>query len=155
MMGFWFILVASIVATWSSSYSVHRFEPESEDFIFHILQRNFSNFGMRVLVMWSSEFLFLLVLFSAGIYLFKVWLKGSKIGYIYIYIYIYFLFSSGIYLFKLIKITGSFSKATIFTNKDHLVLFFSRQGLHIACKSYYNLSIQRENYQLDEATSLM
>ena len=93
----------------------------------------------------SSEFLFLLVLFSARIYLFEVWLKGFQNGYIYFFL---FLFSSGIYLFKLSKTTGSFSKATILTNKDHLVLFFF-QGLHITCKSYYNLSIQRGNYQLD------
>ena len=31
----------------------------------------------------SSEFLFFLILFSAGIYLLKVWLKGSQNGYIF------------------------------------------------------------------------
>ena len=44
----------------------------------------------------SSELLFFLILFSAGIYLFKVWLKGSQNG----YIFFLFLFSSGIYLFR-------------------------------------------------------
>ena len=47
-MGFWFILVASIIVTWPSLFSGHRFKLESEDFIFHILQRNFSNFGMKI-----------------------------------------------------------------------------------------------------------
>ena len=67
----------------------------------------------------SSELLFFLILFSAGIYLFKVWLKSSQSRYFFL-----FLFSSGIYLFKLIKTTGSFSKASILTNNNHIVLFF-------------------------------
>ena len=36
-----FILVASIVVTWVSQFSRHKFKLEVEDFIFHILQRNF------------------------------------------------------------------------------------------------------------------
>ena len=55
MMGFWFILVTSIIVTWPSSFSGHRFKLESKDFIFHILQRNFSNFGMKILVRCSAK----------------------------------------------------------------------------------------------------
>ena len=53
MMDFWFILVASIIVTWPSLFSGHRFKLESEDFVFHILQRNFSNFGIKILVRCS------------------------------------------------------------------------------------------------------
>ena len=90
MMGFWFILVTSIIVTWPSSFSGHRFKLESKDFIFHILQRNFSNFGMKILVRCSAkspEFLFFLILLSSGIYWFKVWLKSSQNGYIFFFFY--------------------------------------------------------------------
>ena len=39
--------------TWPSSFSGHRFKLEPEDFIFHILQRNFSNFGIKIPVRCS------------------------------------------------------------------------------------------------------
>ena len=110
MMGFWFNWVASMVVTWPSLFIGHRFKLESEDFTFHILQRNFSGFGEKILVRCSAELLFFLILFSAGVYLLKVWLKCSQNR----YIFFLFLFSSGIYLLKLIKTTGSFSKASIF-----------------------------------------
>ena len=42
-----------IVVTWPSSFSGHRFKLESEDFIFHILQRNFSNFVIKIPVRCS------------------------------------------------------------------------------------------------------
>ena len=73
--------------TWPSSFSGHRFKLESEDFIFHILQRNFSNFSIKILVR----------------------LKGSLNGYIF-----FFFCSQLAYMFKLIKTTGSFSKPSIF-----------------------------------------
>ena len=41
-----FILVASIVVTWVSWFSRHRFKLKAEDFIFQILQRNFPNFRL-------------------------------------------------------------------------------------------------------------
>ena len=47
----WFILVASIVVTWVSWFSRHKFKLEAEDFIFHILQRNFPNFGVKILAL--------------------------------------------------------------------------------------------------------
>ena len=50
-----FILVASIVVTWVSWFSGHRFKLEAEDFIFHILQRNFSNFGVKILALCSAK----------------------------------------------------------------------------------------------------
>ena len=144
-MDFWFILVASIIVIWSSSFSGQRFKLESKDFIFHILQRNFSNFGMKIGVQQKVFRAFIFPYFVLSWYILVQSLVERFPKRIYIFL---FLFSSGIYLFKLIKTTGSFSKATILTNKDHLVLFFFR-GLHITCKSYYNLSIKRENYQLD------
>ena len=110
------ILVASIVVIWPSSFSGHRFKLESEK-LFKLRREN----TCYVFSKKSSELLFFLILFSDGIYLFKVWLKGSQNG----YILFLFLFSSGIYLFILIQTRGPFSKASILTNKDHLVLFFS------------------------------
>ena len=55
MLGFWFILVASIVVTWPSSFSRHMFKMEAEDFGFHILQRNLPNFGEKILVLCSAK----------------------------------------------------------------------------------------------------
>ena len=109
-------LGASIVVIWPSSFSGHRFKLESEK-LFKLQREN----TCYVFSKKPSEVLFFLILFSAGIYLFKVWLKGSQNG----YIYFLFLFSSDIYLFKLIQTTGSFSKASILTNKNYLALVFS------------------------------
>ena len=55
MLGFFFILVASIVATWASLFSGHKFKLEAEDFIFHILQINFPNFGLKILILCSAK----------------------------------------------------------------------------------------------------
>ena len=75
--------------TWASWFSGHRFKLEAEDldldFILHIPQRSFPNFGLKILLCFafskkSSEFLFFLVLFTAGIYLLKDWLKLSQNG---------------------------------------------------------------------------
>ena len=139
MLGFWFILVASIVVTWPSlsnwkpsiylSYSPKKHSK---------LWREITCF---VFIKKSSEILFYLILFSPGIYLFKFWLKRSKRVY-------FFIFLKWHKFFKLIETTSSFSKASILINKAHLVLMLSR-GLHITCKTYYNLSIKTENYQLD------
>ena len=85
----------------------------------------------------SSEFLFCLILFSAGIYLLKDWLKRSHNG----NIIFLFLSSSCIELFRLIETASYFSKTSILTNKAPLVLIFFR-GLHITCRTYYNLSIK-------------
>ena len=51
----WFILVASIVVTWVSWFRGHKYKLEAKDFIFHILQRNFPNFGMKILALWSAK----------------------------------------------------------------------------------------------------
>ena len=51
----WFILVTSIIVTWVSWFSGHKFKLEVEDFIFHILQRNFPNFGVKILALWSAK----------------------------------------------------------------------------------------------------
>ena len=51
----WFILVASIIVTLVSWFSRHRSKLEAEDFIFHILQRNFPNFGVKILALCSSK----------------------------------------------------------------------------------------------------
>ena len=144
MMDFWFILVASIIVIWSSSFSGQRFKLESKDFIFHILQRNFSNFGMKIGVQQKVFRAFIFPYFVLSWYILVQSLVERFPKRIYIFL---FLFSSGIYLFKLIKTTGSFSKASILINKNHLVGVF--WGLHITCKCYHNLSIKRENYQLD------
>ena len=51
----WFILVASIIVTWVSWFSRHRFKLEAEDFISHILQRNFPNFSMKILALCLAK----------------------------------------------------------------------------------------------------
>ena len=54
----WFILVTSIVVTcvtWASWFSGHRFKLEAENFTFHILQKNFPNFGMKILFLCSAR----------------------------------------------------------------------------------------------------
>ena len=71
--------------TLASWFSGHSFKLEAEDFIFYIPQRRFPNFGLKILLCFvfskkSSEFLFFLILFSAGIYLLKDWLKRSQNG---------------------------------------------------------------------------
>ena len=66
---------------------------------------------------------------------------------------IYF-FSFSIYKWHIIVQTNRQNKTSIqifqtfLTNKAPLALIFFR-GLHITCKTYYNLSIKGENYQLD------
>ena len=55
MLGFWFILLASIFVTWASWFSGHRFKLEAENFIFHILQINFPNFGVKISVLCSAR----------------------------------------------------------------------------------------------------
>ena len=47
MLGFYFILVVSIIVTGATSFGGHRFKLEAEDCIFHISQRNLPNFGMK------------------------------------------------------------------------------------------------------------
>ena len=47
----WFILVASIVVTWVSWFSGQKFKLEAKDCIFHILQRNFPNFRVKILAL--------------------------------------------------------------------------------------------------------
>ena len=62
-----------------------------------------------------------------------------------------YFFSSSILKWHIIvqtETTSYFSKTSILTNSASLVLFFF-QELHITCKTYYNLSIKAENYQLD------
>ena len=51
----WFILVTSIVVTWVSWFSGHRFKLEAKDFIFRVLQRNFPNFGVKILALCSAK----------------------------------------------------------------------------------------------------
>ena len=51
----WLILVASIIVAWVSWFSWHRFKLEAEDFIFHILQRHFPNFGVEILALCSAK----------------------------------------------------------------------------------------------------
>ena len=103
-MGFWLVLVTSIIVTWPISFIGHRFKLESEYVMFNILQRNFSNFGVKMLVMCPAKShgsFFFLILFSAGIYLFKVWLKGSQNRYIFFFFYSEVAYIClNIYLFK-------------------------------------------------------
>ena len=78
--------------TWASWFCGHRY---TKDFILHILQRS-SKFGPEntcfVFSKKSSQFLFFFILFSAGTYVLRVWLKGYQNG----NIFFLFLFSSGI-----------------------------------------------------------
>ena len=93
----WFILVASIVATWVSWFSGHAFKLEAEDFIFHILKRNFQNFGVKILALCSAKVfrVFIFPYFVLSWYilvqsmkLFKVWLKRSQNGYLFFFFYL-------------------------------------------------------------------
>ena len=144
MLGFWFILVASIVVTWPSLFSGYRFKLEAEYLSFIFSKETFQTLARNYLFCVHQkvfrDFIYL-ILFSPGIYLFKFWLKRSKRVY-------FFIFLKWHKFFKLIETTSSFSKASILINKAHLVLMLSR-GLHITCKTYYNLSIKTENYQSD------
>ena len=107
----WFILVASIVVTWVSWFSRHKFKLEAEDFIFHILQRNFPNFGVKILALWLAKslrsFCFSLCR-SQLIYscLVKTFPKRNKSK----------------QFFKLIQTTSYFSKASIRTNSGGCIL---------------------------------
>ena len=56
--------------------------------------------------------------------------------------------------YDLTEAASYFSKTSILTNKGPLVLVFLRR-LHITCKTYHNLSVKAENYQLNQSTSLM
>ena len=150
----WFILVASIVVTWVSWFNGHKFKLEAVDFIFHILQRNFPNFVVKILALCSPKvfevfifpyFVLIWYILVQSMELFKVWLKLSENGY----------FSSfSIQKWQIIVQTNRQNKTSIqifrifLTNKAPLVLIFF-QGLHITCKTYYNLSIKGENYQLN------
>ena len=118
-------------------FSGHSFKLEAEDFILHIPQRSFPNFGLKILLCFvfskkSLEFLFFLILFSAGIYL-------QKIG-------------ENVLKMELIETTSYLSKARILTNKALVLIFF--RGLCFTCKTY-NLSIKAENYQSDYSVSQM
>ena len=78
--------------TLTSRFSGHSFKLEAQDFILHISQRSFPNFGLKILLCFvfskkSSEFLFFLILFSAGIYLLKACLKHSQNGNIFFFLY--------------------------------------------------------------------
>ena len=92
----WFILVASIVATWVSWFSGHAFKLEAEDFIFDILKRIFQNFGVKILALCSAKvfgvFIFSYFVLSwyilvQSMKLFKVWLKRSQNGYLFFFFY--------------------------------------------------------------------
>ena len=67
-------------ATWASWFSRNMFRLEAEDFIFHILQRSFANFGLIILVLCSARsfgvFIFPYFVLSCYILL-KVCLKRS------------------------------------------------------------------------------
>ena len=111
MLDFCFILVASITVTWEILLSGNRFKSEAKAFISHILQRNFPNFGMKILPLSSAKslrvFLEFLILLSRGICLSKVWLKHSQNRYIHFFLVLFY-----------------FSKTSNLTNKASLVLFF-------------------------------
>ena len=55
MLGFYFILVASITVTWATSFGGLRFKLEAEDTIFYIFQRTLPNFRMKILVLCSAK----------------------------------------------------------------------------------------------------
>ena len=61
MLGFCFILVDSITVIWASSFSGHRFKLEANDFIFHILQKNFPKFSVKILALCSTKSLGVLI----------------------------------------------------------------------------------------------
>ena len=142
MLGFWPISVASIVVTWPSWFSEHRFKLEpsilssilfketlSWKFFFCVQQKVFRAFVFSCLVLSWYILISLIKMFPKWVYFFSFSIlkwhildqaNRNK------------LFFIGEYSYKL----SSFG-----------VFFF--WGLHITCKAYYKLSIKREKYQLD------
>ena len=119
--------------TWASWFSGY--------FILHISQRSFPNFGLKILLCFvfsqkSLELSFFLILFSVGIYLLKDWLKRSQNG-----------TNRNNKFFFTFRDDNSYKRSSFGVN------FF--RGLHITCKTYYNLSFKAGNYQLDSYASLM
>ena len=86
MLGFYFILFASITVTWTSLFDADRFKLETKDFCLpccNVLKKKFPNFGEEILAshsakgFWGSCSLFCF-LFSCGICLFNICLKRSQ-----------------------------------------------------------------------------
>ena len=142
----WFILVASIVVTWVSWFSGHMFRLEAEDFIFHIFQRNFPNFSVKILALCSANSLrscYFSLFRSQVVYTCSKYIRSQN-GYFFLSLFTSYIIVQTNRQNKMsIQIFQSF-----LTNKAPLALIFFR-GLHITCKAYYNLSIKGENYQLD------
>ena len=148
----WFISVASIIITWMSWSSRHRFKLEAEDFIFRILQRFFPNFGMKIPALCSAKCLQTFYFSLFGSQLVYTCSKYEVVKSL-VKKFLYF-FSFSIHKWHIIVQTNWHNKGSIkifqifLTNKAPLALTFFR-GQHITCKTYYNLSIKVENYQLD------
>ena len=150
----WFILVASVVVTWVNWFSGHRFKLEAEDFIFHILQRKFPNFGVKILALSSAKSLrnFYFSLFRS-----QLVYTCSKYEVVQSLVKPFpklIFFSFSIHKRHIIVQTKRQKKTIIqifqifLMSKAPLALIFY-QGLHITRKIYCNLSIKGKNYQLD------
>ena len=85
ILGFHFILVASITVTWASSFSGLRFKleiPYSPEKLSKLARKYLFCFQQKVF-----RVLFFLILFSCGMYLFQVCWKRSQNGYIFLFLY--------------------------------------------------------------------
>ena len=115
--------------TRASWFSGHRFKLETQNFIFHILHRNFPNFGMKILVLCSAKSLQSFSFFFFCFLIQSLFKTFPKLIYVFL-----FLFLSDISCPSWnnwnnwncpIETTSYFPKTSILTNKAPLVLIFS------------------------------
>ena len=147
------VLFTPIVVTWTSWFSRHKFKLEAKDFIFHILQINFPNFGVKMLVLCSAKSLWS---FYFPLFCCQLVCTCSKYEVVQSLVktfpkQIFFCFYSQV-AYNCSNYKQNKTSIQIFqillTNKAPLALIFFRE-LHITCKTYYNLSIKGKNYKLD------
>ena len=112
--------------TLASWFSGQRFELESEDFIFHIPQRNFPNSCVQ-----QEVFRF----FIFPYFVLSWYILPKRLG-------------------KTFPKWNQSKQQVLFQRREFLqikllwcyLLHVTCKGLHVTCKSYYNLSIKAENY---------
>ena len=132
----------------ASSFSGHSFKLKAEDFIFHIPLRSFQILDWKYLSCVQQEVfgVFILPYFVLSWYILARRLIIKTVPK-----WKYF-FPFSICKWHIIVQINRNNK--LFLKDEHSykqssfgVIFF--QGLHITCKTYYNLSIKAENYLLD------
>ena len=129
----WFILVASIILTYASWFSRHRFKLEAEDLISHILQINSPNFIMKILALCSAKSLqsFYISLFCS-----QLVYTCLKHGVVRILVKSFpkliYILPLSVHKWHIIVQTNRNNKTSILTNKATLALIFSRGCILLA-----------------------